>query len=90
MGHPVTITSVQVTLGSAAGTDLEVRVGDSASVSSLTTAATESGGGGTVQLKLTAPAQARYVLIWITKLAPDGQGTYQAKVYNISVTGQPG
>jgi hypothetical protein len=89
MGRTVTITSVQVTLGSEAGTDLEVRVGDSASVSSLSTAAAEYGGGGTVQLKLTAPAQAQYVLIWITKLAPDGQGTYQAKVYNVSVNGQP-
>lgn len=88
MGHTVTVTSVQVTLGSEAGTDLQVRVGDSSAVSSLTTAAAEYGGGGTVQLKLTSPTQARYVLIWITKLAPDGQGTYQAKVYNVTVNGQ--
>jgi hypothetical protein len=58
-------------------------------VSSLTTVATEAGAGGTVQLKLNSPAQARYVLIWFTQLAPDGAGTYQAKVYNIAVTGQP-
>jgi hypothetical protein len=88
MGHTVTVTSVDVTLGPEAGTDLEVRAGNSSSVSSLSTAAAEYGAGGTVQLKLTAPAQARYVLIWITKLAPDGQGTYQAKVYNITVNGQ--
>jgi eukaryotic-like serine/threonine-protein kinase len=89
MGHTVTVSSVQVTLGPAAGNDLEVRVGDSSSVSSLTTVATESGAGGTVQLKLAAPTQARYVLIWFTSLAPDGAGTYQAKVYNITVSGQP-
>jgi hypothetical protein len=89
MGRTVTISSVQVTLGSQAGNDLEVRVGDSSSDSSLTTVATEAGAGGTVQLKLRAPTQARYVLIWFTKLAPDGMGTYQAKVYNIAVTGQP-
>jgi hypothetical protein len=89
MGHTVTITSVQVTLGPEAGNDLQVRVGDSPAVSSLSTVATEAGAGGIVRLKLTSPAQARYVLIWFTKLAPDGAGTYQAKVYNVSVTGQP-
>jgi cytoskeletal protein RodZ len=89
MGQSVTITSVQVTLGSEAGLDFQIRVGDSSSVSKLTTVATEAGAGGTVRLTLTPPAQARYVLIWFTKLASDGAGTYQAKVYNVSVTGQP-
>jgi hypothetical protein len=89
MGRSVTITSVQVTLGSEAGADFQVRVGDSSTVSDLTTVATEAGAGGTVRLKLTSPVQARYVLIWLTKLAPDGQGTYQAKIYNVTVTGQP-
>jgi F5/8 type C domain len=89
MGRSVTITSVQVTLGSEAGADFQVRVGDSSTVSDLTTVATEAGAGGTVRLKLTSPVQARYVLIWLTKLAPDGQGTYQAKIYNVTMTGQP-
>jgi hypothetical protein len=89
MGRTVTISSVQVTLGPEAGNDLQLRVGNSSAVSSLTTVATEAGAGGTVQLKLNSPAQARYVLIWFTQLAPDGAGTYQAKVYDIAVTGQP-
>jgi hypothetical protein len=89
MGRTATITSVRVTLGSEIGAAFQVRVGDSASVSSLTTVATEAGVGGTVQVKLSSPAQARYVLIWFTKLPPDGSGTYQLDVYNISVSGRP-
>jgi hypothetical protein len=89
MGRTATITSVRVTLGSEIGTAFQVRVGDSSSVSSLTTVATEAGVGGTVQVKLSSPAQARYVLIWFTKLPPDGSGTYQLDVYNISVSGRP-
>jgi hypothetical protein len=88
MGRTETITSVRVTLGSAAGADLQVRAGDS-SVSGLKTVATEAAAGGTVQLKLASPAHARYVLIWFTKLPPDGSGTYQVEVYNVGVTGQP-
>jgi len=39
-------------------------------------------------LSLTSPAQARYLLIWFTKLPPDNRGTYQASVYRITVRGQ--
>jgi hypothetical protein len=89
MGRAATITSVRVTLGPEAGADFQVRVGNSSSVSSLKSAATEDGVGGTVDVKLASPERARYVLIWFTKLPPDGAGTYQVKVYNVSVTGQP-
>jgi hypothetical protein len=89
MGRTVTVSSVQVALAPDAGNAFQLRVGDSSNVSDLTTVATEAGAGGTVQLKLASPARARYVLIWFTRLAPDGQGTYQAKVYNVSIAGQP-
>ena len=36
----------------------------------------------------TSPAQARYLLIWFTKLPPDSAGTYQASIYDITVRGQ--
>jgi hypothetical protein len=39
-------------------------------------------------LSLTAPAHARYLLIWFTKLPPDSAGTYQASIYAITVRGQ--
>ena len=41
-----------------------------------------------MDLTLTRPARARYLLIWFTKLPPDGAGTYQASVYQIAVRGR--
>ena len=34
-----------------------------------------------------ASVTARYVLVWFTQLPPDSTGTYQADVYNVSVSG---
>jgi hypothetical protein len=88
MGHTVTISSVRLSLGSARGADLELRVGGSPALADLHTVATAADAGGTVQLSLTSPAYARYLLIWFTKLPPDNAGTYQASVYRITVRGQ--
>ena len=43
--------------------------------------------GGSLTVKLTSPATARYLLIWFTGLPPDNSGTYQASIYNVSVLG---
>ncbi len=83
MGHPVTITAARVTLGPAAGADLQLRVGDSAVLAALRSVASASGAHSRVPLRLTAPARARYVLIWFTRLPPDPAGTYRVAVYNV-------
>jgi cytoskeletal protein RodZ len=88
MGHTVMISSVRLSLGGSRGADLELRVGGSPTLADLRTVATSAGAGGTVQLSLTSPAHARYLLIWFTKLPPDNAGTYQASVYRITVRGQ--
>ena len=88
MGRTVTISSVRLSLGSAAGADLQVRAGGSPVLDDLHPVATSAGAGGTVELSLTSPAHARYLLIWFTKLPPDNTGTYQASVYAIHVQGQ--
>lgn len=88
MGRPVTITSVQITLGSTPGADLQLRTGDVPALANLQTDATANNAGGVVQLNLTAPAQARYVLIWFTQLPPNNSGNYQAFVSGISLKGQ--
>lgn len=88
MGRTEKITSVLVTLGPESGADLQLRVGDSSSESALKKVAAQAGAGGTVRLKLASPALARYVLIWFTKLPPNGAGTYQVKVYNVRVYGE--
>jgi cytoskeletal protein RodZ len=88
MGHTVMISSVRLSLGGSRGADLELRVGGSPTLADLRTVATSAGAGGTVQLSLTSPAHARYLLIWFTKLPPDNAGTYQASVYRVTVRGQ--
>lgn len=87
MGKTVTVRDVRLVLGSAPGADVQVRVGNTARQADLTTVATATDAGGNVQLTLTAPAGCRYVLIWFTRLPPDGHGHYQVSVYNVMVDG---
>jgi len=89
MGHPVTIADVQVNLGSEPGADLELRAGNTAAMADLPRLASSAGADGTIQLKPATQTHARYILLWFTALPPDGIGTYQGRVYNVSVTGQP-
>jgi hypothetical protein len=88
MGQTVTITSVQVTLGSTPGADLQLRAGTVAGLSDLPEIASASNADGTVTLSPGQPVQARYLLVWFTQLPPDGAGTYQVKVYHVQVEGQ--
>jgi hypothetical protein len=46
-----------------------------------------AGAGGVVHLRFASPAHGRYVLLWFTRLPPDPAGTFQASVYDISLTG---
>ena len=88
MGHAVTVNSVGLVLGSAAGADVQVRVGDSAALESMSTAASMSNAHGTVHLPLNSPASARYVLIWFTRLPAKSPGKYQVSLYKATVDGQ--
>lgn len=88
MGRTVTVSSVRLSLGASPGASLELRAGTSPALADLHTVATSAGPGGTVELSLTSPVQARYLLIWFTKLPPDSTGTYQASIYAITVRGQ--
>ncbi|MBV9381863.1 MAG: helix-turn-helix domain-containing protein [Streptosporangiaceae bacterium] len=88
LGRTETITSVDVTLGSTPGADLQLRAGDTPSLAALPQVASASGAGGTTHLRLASGVRARYVLLWFTTLPPDAAGTYQVNVYNVSVTGR--
>ena len=88
MGRPVTITSVQITLGSIPGADLQLRTGNVPALADLKTVATATNAGGVVQLQPTGSAPAQYLLIWFTQLPPNNEGTYQAFVSDISLMGQ--
>jgi hypothetical protein len=87
MGHAVTVNSVGLVLGSAVGADVQVRVGDSAALESMSTAASMSNAHGTVRLSVNSPASARYVLIWFTKLPAESPGRYQVSLYKATVDG---
>jgi cytoskeletal protein RodZ len=88
LGRTVTASAVTIRLGGAYGADLQVRAGTSPA--GLSVVASESGAGGTVQLPLTSRPSARYLLIWFTKLPPDGAGTYQADISGVTVAAAGG
>jgi hypothetical protein len=87
MGHAVTVNSIGLVLGAAAGADVQVRVGDAADLDSMSTAANMSNAHGTLHLPLSSPASARYVLIWFTRLPLHSPGKYQVSLYKATVDG---
>jgi hypothetical protein len=89
MGRTVTITTIKLTLGGLPGANLELRVGAVPEFSALPVAATASDAGELLSLPLTTPARARYILLWFTRLPPDGAGTYQVFVHQVTIQGWP-
>jgi hypothetical protein len=87
LGHPVTVSSVVLALGPKRGADVQVRVGNSPSLASLPVTASATGAAGDVRVPVSAETAGRYVLIWFTRLPPDGQGHYQVDVYGVTVNG---
>ncbi|HEY7263185.1 MAG TPA: hypothetical protein VH589_17070 [Trebonia sp.] len=89
MGRTVTITSVRLSLGSQPGAEVQLRLGTSPDSGSLRVVTTATATGQQLSLPLTAPASARYVLVWFTRLPPNGSGTYQVFLHSVTVQGQP-
>ena len=89
MGRTVTIATVRLTLGGYPGANLELRLGAAPDLGALPVVASASNAGTVLSLPLKTPVRARYVLLWFTKLPPDGAGTYQAFVHGVTVQGQP-
>jgi cytoskeletal protein RodZ len=87
MGRPVTISAVTLSLGAVHGASLQLRTGDTTSLPGLQPRAQVTGAGGTEQLSLTSPVQARFLLIWFTKLPADPAGTFQAFLDNVAIYG---
>lgn len=89
LGHPETISAARISLGGAPGASLELRVGDTPSLASLSPVARAAGASGTVTLHPASRAQGRYVLIWFTTLPRDSAGTFQVSVRDIKLHGYP-
>lgn len=88
MGRAVTIASVRVNLGQTTGATIELRAGAQPAADGFATVAVRQDAGGRITLTPSVPVSARYVLLWFTKLPPNGNGTYQAFVHQVTVEGQ--
>jgi len=78
---------MRVSLGSAPGAALQIRVGAARGLEQLQPAARAAGAAGVLRLRFSSPAHGRYVLLWFTRLPADPAGTFRASVYNIELTG---
>jgi hypothetical protein len=87
MGETVNLSRVLLVLGTPAGADIQIRVGNMSLPAELPVAASAYDAGGTVELRVTPAASGRYVLIWFTQLPRNSQGKYQASVYSATVYG---
>jgi cytoskeletal protein RodZ len=88
LGRKVTVTSVRLDLAQYGGTGLQVRVGNGTALPSLRVAAKAENVSGTTKLTLRHPVAAKYLLIWVTQLPPDGAGHYEATISHVVVTGR--
>lgn len=95
MGRPVSLSSVQVTLGSIPGQDVQIKLGNNnarapSTLSSFTTVARGDNLAGSHTFTVHSRATGRYVLIWFTKLPPQSAGSsdrFEARVYDVVVRG---
>jgi putative peptide zinc metalloprotease protein len=92
MGRRVRLRSVTVNFGAARGADVAIEIGNddtlaAATLSTFITVATADDIGGTHTFTTHNRASGRYVLIWFTKLPPDGSGGYAARIYDIIIRG---
>ncbi len=84
MGKKVQVADVVVSLRDTKGSSLELKVGDSAKLSSLKTVASKSGATGSVTLTPDKSPTGRYVLIWFTRL-PTFEGQFRGTIYDVVV-----
>jgi hypothetical protein len=93
LGTAMPVASISLDLVGV-GTDLEIRVPTDARASSPPPAITdwrtvtkEAGLGSTADLTFDQPVEARFVLVWFTKLPPDGTGNYRGGIQEIVARG---
>jgi hypothetical protein len=88
LGRQVTISSALVRLGQGSGAAVQLRAGDSPVLADLRPVASAADASGLTLLRPAAPIDARFVLIWFTRLPADPAGTFQASVYDIRLEGR--
>ncbi|MET9343510.1 protein kinase family protein [Nonomuraea sp. NPDC003804] len=84
MGKPTKIADVIATLSDSPGATVELKVGNSADLSSLKTVAKQKDASGKVTLTPGEAATGQYVLIWFTRL-PAEDGAFRGTIYDVVV-----
>jgi hypothetical protein len=92
MGRPIKLSSITVKFGSAAGADVQIKVGSSATRSqvneeSMTTVASGTDVGGEHTFTVASAPAGQYVVIWFTRLPPTSGGQFMAQILSITVRG---
>ena len=97
MGKRVAVASVTVTFGPVPGASVRIEVGNDdtrapATLQTFTTVARGRDVSGRVKFTAHAAPEARFVLIWFTKLPPQTLGSanrFEAQIFNAVVRGSP-
>jgi serine/threonine protein kinase len=90
MGRQVRVTEVRVSLPGPTGSVLQLRAGDSSDgIGAAAPVARSTDSSGTITFRPSGAVRARYLLLWFTKLAPDG-GRYRGKISDVVVRGSAG
>jgi hypothetical protein len=95
MGKDVSLSSISIQFGNSCCNTFHVAIGndpsqDQTGFSSLKVIGSSAQGSGTTKLTLNSHATGRYVLIWLTSLAPYAQGpsnSYEAQIYHVTMQG---
>jgi serine/threonine protein kinase len=93
MGKAVRLSSATIAFGQSAGADVSIMVGNDSSgnLSAFTTVAQQNNvPGGTTTFTSKSTATGRYVMIWFTRLPPEGagqSGRFRAEIFSIALKG---
>ncbi len=92
LGRPVRVTSVKVRFGSVPGANVEIKAGNSSTLSaanlgSMSNVASATNVSGTYLFTVRRPVADRYLVIWFTQLPPmtTNPGQYMAQIYSVVV-----
>jgi hypothetical protein len=94
MGKQVRLSQVVVQFGDSCCTTAQIQIGNdnslvASALNSFTSVASSSTAHGVTTFNVSSGATGRYVLIWMTRLAPlaGTSNQYQAQIYNVLVRG---
>jgi hypothetical protein len=93
LGSAQKVGSLQVTFGTAQGADVQILEGNSDARSKanldsmMPPVASGTNVSGTWTVNVTHPVNARYLVIWFTRLPPDSSGHFEAQIFKVVIRG---